>query len=531
MRRPVSFSARIVRLAALLSLSLAAACGVTNADGSQPSVSLPHAAVRAGLDPALRHGADLYDRHCALCHGVWGAGDGMAGSVLYPPARDFAVGAFSLVSTTNGMPTESDLVATLRRGMPGSAMPGWAWMADDDLRALAGYVRHLTVEGVARGLAEQPGRAVNAPQARRLAHDLLRAGDQVAVVDAAPATPANLDRGRGLYAEHCAGCHGADAKGQLVPSLESAGPRTNRTRDLTRGPLEGGASAHALSRRIRAGMPAVGMPPTALSDQELAALVTYVQSLLPADVDRQGVQVRQRVVAARTSAPVPSEPDDARWERAPALDLVLTPLWRTDAAIVGANLAALHDGESLALRLSWNDATRDDDPIGDLRFRDAVAVQVSKTPDPPLFGMGDAERPVEIWHWRSVRLRDVAGMLDLIEQPPHGRISDAPRMRLPIYRPSLADGPRRGSAETLSAQGFERLGSEPANGSIVSRAAWSAGRWSVVLVRRLEPDSARELSLAPGERVQFGCAIWNGAAHDHRAHKSITIWHELELAR
>src|SRR5436190_1455794 len=72
----------------------------------------------------------LYLRQCAACHGEHGDGDGPLSSYLYPPARAFSAGLFSLVSTVNAMPTDDDLAATIRRGMHGTAMPGFAWLSE-----------------------------------------------------------------------------------------------------------------------------------------------------------------------------------------------------------------------------------------------------------------------------------------------------------------------------------------------------------------------------------------------------------------
>ena len=50
--------------------------------------------------------------------GERGAGDGFAVPYLFPPPRDFTTGRFRLVSTSNGAPSDDDLVAAMRRGGP-----------------------------------------------------------------------------------------------------------------------------------------------------------------------------------------------------------------------------------------------------------------------------------------------------------------------------------------------------------------------------------------------------------------------------
>jgi len=171
------------------------------------------AAVRAadsGAPDELALGGRLYGAHCAVCHGDRGEGDGPAAAWLFPAARDFTRARFRLVSTENGVPTRDDLVTTLRRGIPGSAMPAWSWLADDELDALAGFVRHLATLGVARDLhfsgAEQDEALADAAIS-------LTPGRRLPSVAAAAPDAAVLERGDRLYGTYCASCHGPDGRG------------------------------------------------------------------------------------------------------------------------------------------------------------------------------------------------------------------------------------------------------------------------------------------------------------------------------
>ena len=111
----------------------------------------------SGMNHARRltRGEQLFDVHCAVCHGQEGNGRGTASPYLFPPARDFGDGRFRLVSTTNGVPLDRDLVDTLRRGMPGSAMPAWDWLPEEDLWCLAAQVRRLAEVRMAYRLQDE----------------------------------------------------------------------------------------------------------------------------------------------------------------------------------------------------------------------------------------------------------------------------------------------------------------------------------------------------------------------------------------
>jgi len=89
----------------------------------------------------------------------------------------------------------------------------------------------------------------------------------LAAQNASPPQPISLESGRKLYAEHCTGCHGADARGTAqAPSLQ--GNRRLRQRSIEQ-----------LRTVIQHGIPAAGMPAFNLPIQQLDALAGFVYSL------------------------------------------------------------------------------------------------------------------------------------------------------------------------------------------------------------------------------------------------------------
>jgi mono/diheme cytochrome c family protein len=90
----------------------------------------------------------LYREHCAHCHGVTGDGAGPTALALYPYPRDFRLGKFKFKSTPlRAPPTDADLTRVLRKGIPGSAMPAFSTLPDDEVAALVDYVKYLTIRG------------------------------------------------------------------------------------------------------------------------------------------------------------------------------------------------------------------------------------------------------------------------------------------------------------------------------------------------------------------------------------------------
>ena len=91
-------------------------------------------------------GAKLYAANCAYCHGPRGEGNGTA--AISPRARAFGFDKFRFSTTSNGCPCDDDLMRTLRNGIPGSAMPKFDRLSDDECRAIVAHVRQLARAGV-----------------------------------------------------------------------------------------------------------------------------------------------------------------------------------------------------------------------------------------------------------------------------------------------------------------------------------------------------------------------------------------------
>ena len=504
------------------------------------NASAPGEAQASGYEGAraaeLARGAELYEDHCSLCHGAFGAGNGPASPLLFPPPRDFSQGLFRIVSTEDRVPSEADLVRTLRRGLPGSAMPGFGWMPEEDLAALAAHVRRLSVEGVAARLvarARPDWEPIGRDEALARAKERLTPGAVADVPPAPEVTPAVLARGRETYLRTCAVCHGEDGAGRPSEPRWDEDGNLNWARDFTSGILKGGASYEALARRVLLGMPGTAMVPTVLDDPaELAALVAYVRSLIPPGSEERLVHRVGGLEAPRVDA-LPTEPDDARWDEVQELDVVLSPLAWDDQAVLGARVAAVHDGERIAFRLRWLDPTREDRPgAGVTPYPDAASIALTSDPAPPLIGMGSARHPVELWHWQAYRPEDVGGYLDILGRPPHQPPDplglDEGRLDAPLYVPAPGMRGPLEQADELAAEGFEHV-EEPveAASDVDVVPAWEGARWSVVFTRALEPPTDRSVPLLPGAPALFAVAVWNGAAGDRRGRKSFSIWQRV----
>ncbi|NIL97555.1 MAG: c-type cytochrome [Planctomycetales bacterium] len=93
-----------------------------------------------------QHG--LYRLHCAHCHGVSGDGNGPTAPFLNPYPRDYRQGKYKFKSTFgDAKPTDDDLKRILKDGIPGTAMPSFVLLPDNEIDALVEYVKYLSVRG------------------------------------------------------------------------------------------------------------------------------------------------------------------------------------------------------------------------------------------------------------------------------------------------------------------------------------------------------------------------------------------------
>jgi len=229
-------------------------------------------------------GIALYTKHCIHCHGEQGDGNGIAASNLWPRPRNFREGRYRLVTTPSGIPTDDDLLAVLRNGIPGSSMPEFRDLGEAELRALIEYVRDLTYAGAIERfekLAEQGD--IEPEEVYRRAAERCVPGPVLSIPKQfPPPTLASLTRGADVYLKICAPCHGPTGKGdgpQVSQLVNTDGSRA-RPRDLTLGRFKGGADPAHVYARIMLGLPGSPMPATnTLPQDDIFGLINYVLSL------------------------------------------------------------------------------------------------------------------------------------------------------------------------------------------------------------------------------------------------------------
>ncbi|MGC4085827.1 MAG: cytochrome c [Vicinamibacterales bacterium] len=208
-------------------------------------------------------GRAIYEKHCVECHGRDGKGDGPAAMTLLPHPRDFTSGRYKIRSTETGsLPTDADLIRSVKSGLPGSSMPGWdRILTDDDIISVVTYLKTLSP----RFALEQP--------------------EPIAPTPMPLSTPDSVHRGAAVYATlQCAKCHGEDGRGTGAAAtrfMDDWGYPMVAANLAEPWTFRGGPDAGDVYMRFRAGMSGTPMPSYAgtATDVEMWDLASYVASL------------------------------------------------------------------------------------------------------------------------------------------------------------------------------------------------------------------------------------------------------------
>ena len=227
-------------------------------DAMPPGLIDPENLTRAA-GPVFSDKADthfgIYRGRCVVCHALDGSGAGPAAELQNPYPRDFRAGVFKFKSTPRGeKPTKEDLLAILRGGAPGSAMPSFDRLPQEDLDALVDYVIYLAIRGEMerrliqfavtemsygdqdtlpsdsdRLIVNAQGRLTDAELDQTVSQMIAELAGQWTIARSieVPAMPnfvgddatAAIERGRELFhgqLANCASCHGANGSGDAV---------------------------------------------------------------------------------------------------------------------------------------------------------------------------------------------------------------------------------------------------------------------------------------------------------------------------
>jgi DMSO reductase family type II enzyme heme b subunit len=458
---------------------------------------------RLAAQTEVEQGKVVYEKWCAQCHGDEGAGDGPAAPYLLPRPRDFTTALYQVRSTASGLlPTDPDIMRAIDDGLPGTSMPGWKdKLSSGDRRALLAYIKTFSAFFAdssqlpqALEFGSAPGGGADAISSGKLFYDSIG----------------------------CHKCHGPLGRGdgKSAPTLKDDNGMPMFAADLTQGwRFNGGATVEEIYRRLRTGIDGTPMPSFSdlidqkfLTDQELWHVAQYVASL-----SQPEPPIRDVIRAVRVDGALPASPEDSAWTGVDTYyfplvgQIIRKPRWFAPA-VEGLWVQALHNGDTVAVRIAWHDRSQSpdtawfahirrvyrnlaqDDTVPAEPWPDQLALQfplrIPEGMERPYFLMGTPQDPAYQWRWSS------------------------------------AGG---GTASAGTARGLERYDPLP-GGTLAARARFDRGEWSVVFTRALAtPDTTSELQFRSGRAIPVAFFAWDGSNGEHGGRMALSSWYFLAL--
>lgn len=487
---------------------------------------------RAGMK-----GKELYAFRCQVCHGEKGMGDGIAAEQMYPKPRDFSLALFKYKSSPGTkLPRDEDLFHTIKFGLPGTGMPGWAsLLSDEQIRSLVPVIKGFDItsawppEDAAEDAFDEDSRYTR--ENFRVITDAEPLQGQI------PYSEESVAKGKEAFLKSCKECHGPAGRGNITSGKKLEDDWGNRIwpRDLTKpwtwratqsllpAEQERDETIRNIYARLSIGIPGTPMPahraveegnkdPVSLEDRWHIA--NYVYSLRQNTVQpRDGAVVTAQAVEGKA----PESLDDPRWEAAPAATLHLVPnIIKEERLFTPLNDAvtvrALYDQDEIAILLEVDDRTESRPGIAyfsDLQdeskemFPDAFAVQFPRLDafatrpvvEKPLFRHGDAKHNTTIWYWNAGSLEPKV---------------EAAAMLLEGSGPDKKLKPRSG------------------DDSLKAEASWKDGRWRV-LMRRPRLNDNGDVNFTEGSFIPVSFANWDGSNGEVGSKHTLTTWYWLVL--
>ena len=482
------------------------------------------AAPAQGLAQDAEAGKVVYDLWCAECHGVNGAGDGPAAASMLPRPRDFTQARYQIRRTGSGqLPTDDDIRAAIRDGLPGTTMPGWPNLSARETEDVIAYLKSFSRFF---GMGDPP-------QPMELGTD-------------PGGGPAAIESGAAAYlALECEACHGPSGRGDgaSAPTLEDWRGFPIRAADLSEVWLfNGGSSVDDIHTRVLTGLDGTPMPAASdamnagvVTPEEVWALAHYVASLGPS----QAPPLNEVVRVGRAEAGLPGDGDADSWGQAEAFYFplggqVIEPPRNFAPTVDGVWVQGLHDGNDVALRIQWNDPSRSPDPSWDewqLKVSETLdmdgafdldaslaAVDAEITENEP---RGDAE--VEVPRYPDRFYVQFPFEIPTGSQRPYFLMGDA---RNPVYLWTWDSEQGVGAARGRGLASAEELPED----AVAGQATWSEGRWTLYVRRALVPDpEADGITFAEGAAIPVAFQAWDGSSGETERRSSISTWYYILL--
>lgn len=256
---------------------------------------------------------------------------------------------------------------------------------------------------------------------------------------------------------------------------------------------------------------------------------------------------------------LPTDPMAVEWQKTPAQNVMVTPQMMTkpilsfaEASISKIKAQALTDGQSIAWRVSWEDAEADQNvDVG--RFPDAVAIEFPLEGNAlPMMGgvTRDSSGKVQIIYWKGLWQKDIdEGFQDVRDVHPNAYSNHywfaegkSPHtvpesFKNPVshqwFIAKQAGNPgaiftRSQPAQEIVAKGWGTITPQPESAT-TAQGVWKDGKWTVVFSRPLTTDDPNDYQFKAGEKGQIAFAVWQGKDGNRGARKHWSPWTTYQM--
>ncbi|MCG3175693.1 MAG: hypothetical protein MOGMAGMI_00626 [Candidatus Omnitrophica bacterium] len=277
----------------------------------------------------LKHGAKVYETYCAGCHGPKGDGQGPAARFLDPKPRDFRTGQFRFSSRPSGeLPTDEDLMRTIKEGLHGTSMPAWNLLPEQDRKAVIEHLKTFAPEvwsnaapAAVTVVAEDPFYGLDRSEAIARGEKAYHGLAQCYSCHPVYVAPAALNEARASYG---------------MPPLASVRPDPRRSKsttnesgdallppDFTWNKLKRGEDLRELYLTVANGIGGAAMPTWKgiLSEEDLWGMAYYIQDLAsrrPKLVTENDLKDRSHMIEAAEAERLAYEKAESERQKAEA---------------------------------------------------------------------------------------------------------------------------------------------------------------------------------------------------------------------
>ena len=470
---------------------------------------------------ANMNGAEIYQFRCAICHGEEGDGDGATADFLYPKPRDFTLGAFKYKTSPGSLPArDEDLINTIKYGLQGTGMPGWAsLLTDKQITSLIPVIKRFDIAGTWTPEDADEDEDFD-DDGHYLKDNFVRITEEEPITGQIDYSEESIALGKVGFEKTCSQCHGETGRGNITSGKRLADDWGNRIwpRNLTQpwtwraSNIEGvdeesrKETIRNIYRRLSIGIFSTPMPahrstnddPDPVSLDDRWHIANYVYSL------RENLQ-GEVIKGVKVAGVLPTDVTDIAWNNATAVTLRLVPnIIKEERLFTPLNetitVRVLYNEQEIAFLLEVDDRTdsRPGEPVATQiqdenleMYSDAFAIQVPKTGafttipmvEKPLYRHGDKKHPTTIYYWNAGSIEPEVAALSMI----------------------LDDN-------TLTANG-----------------KWMNGKWKVLMKRPLIGNDAGDVTLTNGQFLPISFANWDGNNGEVGSKHTLSSWYWLVL--